>query len=429
MLKYLVKKLMAPRHSWRDDALEFQQLINKLGSGHARVENLYGGFDELSELYISILFRSLALSVTGIFVPVFLLRYGYTVPDIFMFFVLFFLTRTFMDVLGGYLVAKYGPKHTMVVSYLSQVAASLFFMTLPNLHWPLLLPAVTWAAANSLFFIAFHVHFSKIKHSEHGGKELGFINIMERVGAMLGPLIGGLLAFLFNPQYIFVGAIALLILGLVPLFQSKEPTRQNQHLDFRNFHIDSIKRDYISYVAFAAENNLSLTLWPLYLALFALGTNVFISLGALGSISIGLSAVVSYYVGKKVDEKKGASLLKFATTLNALVQVLRPFVYNLPTALASSVARDVVAVGYNIPYHKAMYDAADEHPGYRIVYLVSMEAFSSFVKFVIWMLLFILSGALATKSLFIIGFAIASAASLGILTQRFKALEYANSNG
>ncbi len=429
MLKNIVKQIFAPLHTWRPDAREFSVRAKKFGLRSIHLEKLYDGFNELSELYISMFFRSLALSIIGVFVPVFLLKYGYNLQAIFLFYMYFFITRTFMDVAGGYLIAKFGPKHTMVVSYVSQIIASILFLSLPEIGWPLFLPAFFWGAANSLFFVAFHVDFSKIKHSKHGGKELGFVHIMERIGATIGPITGGLLAFFLNPKYIFLGAVVLLLAGLVPLFKTAEPTKLKQHLDFKNFDISHLKRDYFSYTAMNIENNLCIILWPLFLALFALGGNVFLELGALTSAGILLSIVGTYYVGRAVDEGKGRKLLRMGATLNTLIYAARPFVSNFPLAFGVGIVNEIVTVSYRIPYHKAMYDAADEHPGHRIVYLVSMESIASFCKFIVWALLYLLSAIIALRHVFLVGFAIAALASLLIMSEKFKALEYAKNNG
>ncbi len=429
MLKNIVKQFFASRHTWRSDAREFSDSINKLGHKDIQLRKIYGGFNELTELYVSVFFRSMALSVVGIFVPVFLLKNGYDVQAIFFFFILFFASRVVMDVVAGYLTARFGPKHTIVVSYLSQIVASALFLSLPEARWPLLLPAFFWGAANSLFFVAFHVDFSKVKHTEHGGKELGYVNVMERIGATIGPISGGLLAYFLNPSYIFVGAIILLLAGLIPLFKTAEPTRIKQRLDFKNFHIDHLKRDYFSYASLGIENNLGLILWPLFLALFALGSNVFLELGALASLAVSASAVASYYAGKLVDEKKGGRLLNLTVIFNALIYAVRPFVNNLPFAFGVSVANEVITVGYRIPYHKGLYDAADALPGYRIVYIVSLEALGNFFKCIVWVVLYLLATILSARQAITVGFAIAAVASLGIMTQRFKSLEYAKSNG
>src|SRR5690606_24247459 len=71
---------------------------------------------ELGEIYSAMMLRSLALSVIGVFVPVYLYQNGYDVIQILLFFAVFFLNRTIFDVVAGYLVARWGPKHTMMLS-------------------------------------------------------------------------------------------------------------------------------------------------------------------------------------------------------------------------------------------------------------------------------------------------------------------------
>lgn len=428
MLKNTIKQIFASQHTWRPDANEFSAIVKKFGTGKIHLRGLNGGFNELSELYISMFFRSLALSIIGVFIPVFLLKNGYSLQAIFLFFTIFFGCRAVMDIFGGYIIARFGPKHTMVISYVSQIIASLLFLSLPDKQWPMVLPAFFWATANSLFFVAFHVDFSKIKHAKHGGKELGFLNVMIKIGAMLGPIIGGFLAFLFSPKYIFFGAVVFLLIGLIPLFKTAEPTRLKQHLDFRGFKIDKLKRDYISYAALTVENNLSLLLWPLFLALFALGSNVFLELGTITSVGICASALAAYYIGRLIDKGRGKILLQSSIVVNTVVYALRPFVNSVPLATAIAVINEIITVSYQIPYHKAMYDAADDVPGYRIVYLVSMESLGSICKFISWLLLYCLASFISGRSVILTGFFIAAGASLVVLTQKYKSMEYAKSN-
>ncbi len=402
MLKKIVYRLLRHRHFWRD-----------------------ASFDELSELYISMMFRSLALSLMGIFIPVFLFTNGYGIPQILSFFIFFFATRAAMDIVGGLLVARVGPKHTMVVSYCSQIAAALLFLSLPNQHWPLAAPAVLWAISISFFFIAFHVDFSKVKHSKHGGKELCYVNVMERIGGALGPIVGGLVAVAFGAQYIFLAAIGLLVIGLIPLFKTSEPVQTRQRLDFKGLPLGTIKRDLFSYCALTVENNLCVMLWPLFLAAFVFTSQVYLKLGGLMSIGVLVSIGAAFVIGKLIDQRQGGLLLRIGTMANALIHLIRPFVSNLPMALAVGITNEVVTVGYRIPYYKGMYDAADGLPGHRIVYMVSMESFGSFTKLLVWAELYCLSFVVAPRTVLVTGFMIAAAASLLIMTERFKALEYA----
>jgi MFS family permease len=166
MFKIIIGKLLRHRHFWR----------------HAT-------FDELSEIYISSFFRTLAISLTGVFISIFLYDTGYSLAAILVFYIAYFTTRTFLHIPVAYVVARIGPKHTILWSFVFQIMLSLSLLTLPEAQWPLWLVATLWAAANNLYFTAYHVDFSKIKHSDHGGKEMGIANIVQHIGGAIGPIV------------------------------------------------------------------------------------------------------------------------------------------------------------------------------------------------------------------------------------------------
>ena len=86
MLQKLINSVLRPRHFWRNV-----------------------GFDELSELYASMLLRSLALSLIGLFVPIYLYKLGYSITDILGFFTVFFLIRIPVDIVVAFIVGRIGP--------------------------------------------------------------------------------------------------------------------------------------------------------------------------------------------------------------------------------------------------------------------------------------------------------------------------------
>src|SRR4051812_29274710 len=109
MLRKLIKRWLRPKHFWRDV-----------------------GFDELSEIYISMMFRALALSVVGIFVPIYLYKLGYGLTSILLFYGTFSFMRMLCDVLAGYTVARIGPKHTMLMSTFFQIINLALLLSLPQ---------------------------------------------------------------------------------------------------------------------------------------------------------------------------------------------------------------------------------------------------------------------------------------------------------
>lgn len=399
MVKQILRRILERRHFWRDS-----------------------GFDELSELYVSNMLRVFALSVLMVFIPFYMYQHDYAIVEILATFGFFFACRVVMDIVAGYFVARFGPKHSILVSNGLQIISAALFLTLPAQHWPIWLLGSVYGAAASFFFVAFHVEFSKIKHSAHVGTELGHMQMFEKIAAIAGPLVGGFAGAAFGSPYIFVVASLVLIASLWPLFRSAEPVRTHQQLQFRMLPLGRVKRDVFVYAALGVENTLCINLWPLYLSLFALGENVYAKLGALTSLAVLVSIAAAKTIGRWVDDRNARSILRISALLNALVYICRPFVSGLAPALVTNVVNEVVTTGYRLPFTKGMYAAADELPGFRIVYVSSLECIASIAKGTAWFLLALLSTMASSRHVLVIGFMIAGIASLCITCERFRAL-------
>lgn len=382
------------------------------------------GFDELSELYISNMLRSVALTIFMVFVPFYLYQNNYSPAAIFALFGCFFVTRIISDILGGYLVARVGPKHAMIASNLLQIVTSCLFLSVPGMHWSIILLAIPWGMSQSFFFISYHVSFSKIKHIQKAGAELGHMQIFERIGFLLGPLIGGVVGSLFGPQYIFMTATALLILSLWPLFLTAEPVKVHQKLDFRKLPVHKIKRDLFANACLGVENSLYVNAWAFYVAAIILSGAVYAQLGTLTAIGVLAAIVSAKFIGRLTDSVLARKIMHWSALINGAIYAIRPFINSVGGVVAVNVINDAVTSGYRMPFMKGVYAAADDLPGYRIVYISSLEAVGSTVKATVWFMLAILATAFSLKTVLIIGFAIAAVASIGITKERFAVYNY-----
>lgn len=399
MIRNIVFRLFHHRHYWRKIS-----------------------FNELSELYVSMMLRNLALSLVGIFIPIYLYQLGYSLAAVMSYFGFFFIFRIFADVAAGFLVARIGPKHTMAISYITQVIALAMITTLPYVSWPLWLMGGLWGVSNSLFFIAYHVDFSKVKHREHGGKELGFMTIMERGGATIGPVVGGVLATVAGPQYTFLAATIFFAIGTIPLFATGEPIKTRQKLNFRALPYKELKRDFVSYIALSIENPISTAMWPFFVALFVVSGAVYAKVGLLASLSVVVAIGAARAIGKLIDDKKGRPMLRYSAIFNALLHLMRPWIGTFGGALTLNLANEVATAGYRMPYYKALYDAADDQPGSRIVYLVVIEVVGSISKAAFFWLAALAALFMTPYMVFSLMFILAAGISCLILTERFAAL-------
>lgn len=380
------------------------------------------GFDDLSSLYASTMMRSLSISLIGIFIPIYLYELGYPLMTIFLFMASLFITRCLADVVSGFLVGRFGAKHIMIASYGGYVATFLLLLGLSKYELPLALIAVVWGLANSMFFVAYHVDFSKIMHHGRGGKELSSMSILERIGSAFGPVVGGVVATLFGAEYTIIAATVVLAAASVPLILSPTPDRTRQKLNLRSLPFSKLKRDFLSYFMFSSSNNVSVGIWPLFLAVAIFVDGTYAAVGLVTTIGVVAAIVSTRLIGRVVDRKQGGELLKISSIGQVVVNLIRPFVTGMGGAIAVNIIDQSVISGIKLPYTKGMYDRSDSLPEHRIAYIVAMEAVGDAGKVLSWLLLALIAilvpAVLAMKFMFVV----AALLTTLVLIQNFPAL-------
>lgn len=367
------------------------------------------------------IFRSVAVGSVGIFVPVYLYTLGYSLTEIMTVYGWFSTAIALCSYGTALLVARFGPKHVIMLSYVVQLLSSLLFLSQGQCQWPLFILGGVWGIAANLFFIPYHVDFSKIKHANHSGKEVGYMYIMQKVGLTVGPLLGGVVATLLGPSYVFLTACILLAVGALPLLKTAEPVQTRQRLDF-SLSVRKIANDLKSSAALQTEDVLTKLLWPAYIGIFVLGKGVYAKLGVLASVSVALSITATYIFGKLADKRRGHQMIRTFVALNSIVHLLRPFVTTFTQTIGINIANDSVTVGYVLPYLKGMYAAADDLPGRRIVYIASLEMIGGISRALACWMLALVASVVSAHTTLTIGFVLAALASLLIASEKFKAL-------
>jgi MFS family permease len=380
-------------------------------------------FDELAELYTSMSLRSLGFSLIGIFVPVYLYQAGITLSSIFLFYGFFFLLRIPVAYVAGYIIARIGPKHTIAISTIIFIVFLGLLLSYTSLNWPLYMLAVYFTLANGLFFVAYNTDFSKVKHNEHGGKELGWLYIFERGGGALGPVVGGIIAAVFAPEATIIFAITVFIVSLVPLFLTNEPVKLHQHIHYSGFPHRKHASDFWSLSAFNIVNVANGVFWPLLMAVFIFTEDTYAKLGAVVGLSLAISVFSARMFGKFIDSKKGRGLMQYGVGMSAVLNIVRAFITNGSGAVAVSVLGEPIGLSYRMPLIKGFYDAADSEEGYRIVYLVWAEIWTGLAKGAYCISLYFAS--LAYDPITVLRYNFIGIALIGIvmLTQRFPILK------
>lgn len=361
MIQQFIHRLLLRRHFWR----------------HAT-------FSEVAELYASRTLRMMAVNIASVLMSVYLYQTGYSLVFIAGYWSIYYFLKIFMSFPAAKYIAHFGPKHAILLSNLLYIPAMIVFSFIPSWGIPaIIITGLLQGISATIYDLGYLVDFSKVKNAEHAGKEIAYMNILEKCAKGLSPLVGGILAFLAGPEVTMWVAAALFAVASVPLFQTAEPTRSRNGLVFRGFPWRMAWRSMVAEIGVGFDVIASGTVWSLLVAISILGVHgneVYAQLGALLTVVMLVAIASSYAYGRMIDRRRGGELLFYSVIADAVVHATRPFVNTVGVTIGTNIANEVATTGYAMAFTRGIFDTADLS-GFRITYLACIEVMANFGAF------------------------------------------------
>ncbi|MBI2583866.1 MAG: MFS transporter [Candidatus Aenigmarchaeota archaeon] len=318
---------------------------------------------ELDELYISMALRSFALSVVGVFVPLYLLGIGLSVSDVLIYFIIYSLARFAFSAPAAKLAARYGLKKMM---FASTLMIALYFILLrfaPQYGLNVNILAVLSGLSLTLFWISYHIDFAKFSKKKYVGEELGIINIITSIASFVGPFLGGLVIVAFGFDLVFTFAVIVLVLSMIPLFLSKD-THQPFSLSLKNITSERTPGDYSANVGYGMEAFTGI-IW--IMIIFLSITNNLASIGLVASISLIFSLMLSYASGKYTS-KNPYGVLRIGVLATMFSWIIRLLVKDFFQLVVADSFYGATRPSLNIPYDAISYRKARKRIAEYIVF-------------------------------------------------------------
>lgn len=399
MLQRIIDRLFLRRHFWR-----------------------YATFSEVAELYASRLMTMFALRFVLMFSTVYLYKLGYSLVFLGLFWAGYFFLKALFAWPAAKIILRFGPKHGVLFASIVFASSMVLLYVADEVGIAAIAAwCVMQAFAGTLNNLSYTIDFSKVKHAEHAGKEIGYMNIIERVAAGLSPLLGGVVATLFGPAVMVVLAALLFLVSAMPLLRTPEPIKTRQPLRFSGFPWKATYRSIFANSSVGFDIFATGHAWTLLITVVILvadGQELYAKLGLFASLTILITVFAAYTFGKLIDRRRGRELLRAGVVVDALTHVSRPFVTGPVGIVAANAVNDTATTAYTMAFMRGVFDMADVS-GFRVTYLYLME-FASNVGATIAALLFVLvSLLLPVSSSFMVFFAVTGLVGLGMLTARF----------
>ncbi len=291
-----------------------------------RIQRLTKMRNELNEIYLSQVMESFAISLIGIFIPIYLLKLGFALDTVFAYLIVAWTSFALLSPLSAIVSSKIGFKHTILfrIPILVLFLVMLIYVGSMSLLL-LLLTAFVGSISHSLYWVAFNSEFVKNSDKYHTGEEIGLLTALPKMAGIFAPLIGGAILEFFGFNTLFILVIALIVISVVPLFMSAE---HRSSFRFKSYDMKMItdRSSSFSFFMQGIFHATEIVIWPLFI-FFTL--NDLLLVGLASSISAMGIAILTIIVGRFSDRIDKRKILVMGAVGYSVIWMLRAFPLNL----------------------------------------------------------------------------------------------------
>lgn len=308
----------------------------------------------IQKLYLIHGLDSFSDSFVGIFIPIYLLTIGFSIPRMILFFAVTHVSGLLLTVLIIKLSQKYGVIHIWRYRVIFRVLY-LLLITLLNFYTIPWIPIAILGGANIFWYwIPFNILSAKNLKEGHSGKLVANIKISSKIASIIAPILTVLFIFL---KGFWVSFIIAALITIVQFFIMNKIDEMLHTFDFSFKNVKNILKENKKYfIGEVFENSGKETdwLWPI-VTFLQLGTIA--SVGAVGVLlNIGV-ILSSLMIGRSIDKnsKTLATLLKVGAFINAMIWILRYFVNTNIQIYLITILAGITSVLFALPFNALMF--------------------------------------------------------------------------
>lgn len=362
---------------------------------------------EMGRIYWCHSIGSFGIALISVFIPIFLLKSGYSFQTVLLFILSQQLLSLILQYPAGKLFAYIRPHHLLALGQFYYVLLLGLLATLTVYHWPLWLLAFMWALNRTVYWTAFHYLFSVARAHKTAGRQIAFLSSLSLISACIAPAIGGIAATFFGIQYAYIVAGLILAIALIPVLKTGGPDRIK--LRIRWSHIREIRRDIFANASngtiLMAENNL----WPLLI--FTIVSS-YAGIGLLSAAIALSSTFVTMYVGRREESAGEKPYIRGGLATYSLTSIGRAVVQSSGQIFGLNMLGGIGRSLYVTPFLNRYYANSDGKD--RLGYITLMEAAFSAGASLLIILALILSSFVSDSAVLSISLVVVAITALGV---------------
>jgi len=311
---------------------------------------------------LSVWLQVFARSLIGVFIPILLLKAGFSVVEVLAYFLIFNIINVPLNFLARHLIIKFGARVTLI---LGQIASIFYFIILYNLDariWGLLIFLAVFAALYDTMYWVAHYYFflNSIKKDKNVSKDTSIMHIVREVAGLLAPAIGAVVLIVSGQKTLIAISIAVLFLAIWPLYKLKHIKDKpvlKEIKPFKEYFLKtSSKRDYFSRAMFEIHSAAEDRIWPLF---------IFSLFGSLESVAwlpviVSGTTILFTYMAGKANTKKRRTMIILGSMFMALTWLVRLYCGNEIFFYISVFLVGLFSLIISVPLESSLYEEGEK---------------------------------------------------------------------
>jgi len=226
------------------------------------------------------------------------------------------------------ILIKFGIRQGFVIGHLFYALFVLcLYLSSGNTYFVLIAAVINGLQIN-LFWNSYYYSLSRNSDQSKIGANLGVINFLLNLLAIISPALGGLMIVTLGYQALFLLGLVIILLGVIfsVLLDNVKVRDSISYKEFFKWMSEPGFRRLALTFTGRCFNDYTISLWALYMFIL-LGSAQ--GLGYLYSLSLFLALFVSYVAGSFVDKNKSNKQFLFSGGILSVFWVLRGFLLNI----------------------------------------------------------------------------------------------------
>ena len=306
---------------------------------------------------LSIWLHVLARSMISIFIPIFLLKAGFSISEALIFYILYNILDLPFNFLAKWMIEKFGARIVVLLGTATYVAfyACLYFLTYGD--WSLMIAAALFYALYDGLYWVGHIYLFMVCEDSGKGttRNISFMYIAKRIAGMISPAIGAAILAFSTQKSLIVVSVSLLLLSAWPLFLLKhiKDKPDGKPVRFKEFFAGGKRvKEYIIQGFYAFHGSAEGIIWPIFIFTIYHTTESVAMIPIITSVAV----VVFTYFSSKLKQGNRRRTMAIGALLIALTWGFRLFIDNNVFLFLSVFLMAIFSVMVSLPLDSTLFE-------------------------------------------------------------------------